>query len=270
MANKNTNMNSAFMLFGLVISLAFVQLYQHTYVDSATHKEAFGNQDISAANANIIAELNALKAVEEDLYGVVDNLYQIALISTSSEDEQKDVRDSINNYIQKIANIDNLRVNLYKNLITNYEILQYNVIDTSKNADAINAAADIVTASVTPINTLNEERTNSQRYVEVNTYYAKRYSYLTDVVKIIIYICIGMIILSSLANNNLIPEWLYSWVLVILLVFGLYFLGKKIFLLFNVDNMDFDRLDWHFTPPSLADTATVTPPSTNPVPSATK
>jgi hypothetical protein len=59
-----------------------------------------------------------------------------------------------------------------------------------------------------------------------------------------------MIILSSLANNGLIPEWLYSWALVILLVFGLYFLGKKIFLLFNVDNMNFDRYDWHFTPPA--------------------
>ena len=65
-----------------------------------------------------------------------------------------------------------------------------------------------------------------------------------------------MIGLSSLANNGLIPEWLYSWALVILLVFGLYFLGKKIFLLFNVDNMNFDRWDWHFTPPTTTTTTT--------------
>ena len=65
-----------------------------------------------------------------------------------------------------------------------------------------------------------------------------------------------MIVLSSLANNGLIPEWLYSWALVILLVFGLYFLGKKIFLLFNIDNMNFDRYDWNFTPPTPATTTT--------------
>jgi hypothetical protein len=160
--------------------------------------------------------------------------------------------DVVNEKLLKISKIDELRVNLYNNLFKNYEIYQNNVIDKTGNAGDISEAADIVTTTFQSTDELTTERNNAKRYVEVNTYYAKRYNYLTDIVKIIIYICIVMIILSSLANNGLIPEWLYSWALVIILVFGLYFLGKKIFLLFNVDNMNFDRYDWHFTPPAPA------------------
>jgi hypothetical protein len=267
---SNANMNSAILLFGLVISLAFMQLYQSSSINSennAPHnknsKEAFSTQDISDTNANIIDEINSLKDVEEDLYAIIESFNIIIQSSESTDEEKAEARESIQDYIVKIENVNKLRVNLYRNLITNYEILQQNVIDASTNAAVINEAADIAKNSVAGIAALKEDQTNNQRYVEVNTYYAKRYEYLTGIVKIIIYICIGMIILSVLANNGIIPEWLYSWLLIILLVFGLYFLGKKLFLLFNVDNMDFDRSDWHFTAPSPS--ATTTTPTTPPV-----
>ena len=248
MSIKNTisNKSAAFLLFGLVISLAFVQLYQSNHINGASNvKEGLADFNKSVTN-NIVAEIASLKQVEQDLYYMLD-----ALKSSNSLDP-----DTLTAYLTKIENVDKLRVQLYKNLITNYEIYQNHVIDASNTADQIDKAANIVTTAFSSTDALKDERNNAQRYVEVNTYYAKRYNYLTDVVKIIIYICIVMIVLSSLANNGLIPEWLYSWALVILLVFGLYFLGKKIFLLFNIDNMNFDRYDWNFTPPTPATTTT--------------
>ena len=251
MSIKNTisNKSAAFLLFGLVISLAFVQLYQSNNINGANNVkegvEGF-DVDITRSNRELIAEIELLKEVEKDLYATLDALYAAnSLDKTALED-----------YIKKIENVDKLRVKLYNNLINNYEIYQKNIIDKSSNVDNISEAARIVSTTFRTTDSLTDERNNAQRYVEVNTYYAKRYNYLTDVVKIIIYICIVMIVLSSLANNGLIPEWLYSWALVILLVFGLYFLGKKIFLLFNIDNMNFDRFDWHFTPPTPATTTT--------------
>jgi hypothetical protein len=253
-SNKNTN--TACMLFGLVISLAFVQLYQSNYINHATHiKEAYKNQDIIDSNANILAELNSLKDVETDLYLTLDQVYLNSPTNTTL----------INTYINKIGGIQTLRVNLYKSLINNYEIYQNNIIDTRNNAGIINDAVEIINNNLPDVNALEDENINNKRYVEVNTYYANRYSYLTDIVKIIIYICIAMLILSSLANNSLIPEWLYSWGLVILLVVGLYFLGTKIILLFNVDNMNFNRLDWHFTPPTIDIAAVASPPASPPV-----
>jgi hypothetical protein len=247
MSIKNTisNKSAAFLLFGLVISLAFVQLYQSKHINGANNlKEGlvagFDSAKITDANADIINEIELLKKVEVDLYDQID-----ALKAESSLDT-----DTLKTYINKIENVDNLRVKLYNNLINNYEIYQDHVINTGDYAADILSAVGIVSDTYQSTETIKDEQQNAKRYVEVNTYYAKRYSYLTDVVKIIIYICIVMIVLSSLANNGLIPEWLYSWALVILLVFGLYFLGKKIFLLFNVDNMNFDRWDWHFTPPT--------------------
>ena len=251
MSIKNTisNKSAAFLLFGLVISLAFVQLYQSNNINGANNvKEGLEgfDVDITRSNRELIAEIELLKEVEKDLYATLDALYAAnSLDKTALED-----------YIKKIENVDKLRVKLYNNLINNYEIYQKNIIDKSSNVDNISEAARIVSTTFRTTDSLTDERNNAQRYVEVNTYYAKRYNYLTDVVKIIIYICIVMIVLSSLANNGLIPEWLYSWALVILLVFGLYFLGKKIFLLFNIDNMNFDRFDWHFTPPTPATTTT--------------
>ena len=252
MSIKNTisNKKSAFLLFGLLISLAFVQLYQSDDINGANGannvEEGFAySTKITDSNAKIMGDIDTLKNIQQDLYSELDTL--------KTEDlNNKLIIDVVNEKLLKISKIDELRVNLYNNLFKNYEIYQNNVIDKTGNAGDISEAADIVTTTFQSTDELTTERNNAKRYVEVNTYYAKRYNYLTDIVKIIIYICIVMIILSSLANNGLIPEWLYSWALVIILVFGLYFLGKKIFLLFNVDNMNFDRYDWHFTPPAPA------------------
>lgn len=239
----NKNMNYAFLLFGLVISLAFIQLYQSDTINIDNNveniKEGFNYNSIQTANASIIDEINSLKDVETDLYNILDIMHSNGTQTPAT----------LNDYITKIQRVNELRVKLYSNLIQNYEIYQNNVIDTSRNAEKLDTAATIATASITPIAILNDERTNNKRYIEVNTYYANRYKYLTDIVKIIIYICIAMLVLSVLANNSLIPEWLYSWCLVILLIIGLYFLGKKILLLLNIDNMNFDRFDWHFKPP---------------------
>ncbi len=243
MSVKNTisNKSAAFLLFGLVISLAFVQLYQSNYINGANNEtEGFVTSNITPANTNIMREIDALKKIQEDLYSILDGLYASSSLTDS-------VAQS---YIGKIEKIDEMRVKLYRNLINNYQIYQTHVIDTSNNAGKINEAAQIISSAFQSTEELNDERKNAQRYVEVNTYYAKRYNYLTEIVKIIIYICIVMLILSTLANNGLIPEWLYSWSLVILLVFGLYFLGKKLLFLLNVDNMNFDQYDWHFKPPA--------------------
>lgn len=245
MTIKNTisNKSAAFLLFGLVISLAFVQLYQSNHINDVT--EGFG-PDISAENLKLMEEIQMLRSIKADLYSTLDALHG------SKQLDQV----TLNGYIEKIKNIDTLCVQLYRNLINNYEIYQTNIIDKTANAGDIKSAADIVKTTYQSAGSLKDERNNAKRYVEVNTYYAKRYNYLTDIVKIIIYICIVMIVLSSLANNGLIPEWLYPWALVTLLVFGLYFLGKKIFLLFNIDNMNFDRYDWNFKPPTPAITTT--------------
>ena len=261
---SNKNMSTSCMLFGLVISLAFVQLYQSNYINHAMHnkniKEALTNEALTnETNSNIMEEITSLKKVEIDLYNVLDTLYLDTQLNKVAQAE------AIQNTIKKIEHIDELRVKLYNNLITNYDLYQNNVIHTSTNATTLNNAVDVINTHIPNPNALKDEQMNSKRYIEVNTYYAKRYSYLTDIVKIIIYICIVMLILSSLANNRIIPEWLYSWALVILLVVGLYFLGKKIFMLFNVDNIDFDRLDWHFTPPAMEISAVASPP---PPPSA--
>lgn len=258
MSIKNTisNKSAAFLLFGLVISLAFVQLYQSNHINGVNNvKEGlagFDSAKITDTNANIMKEIETLKQVEIGLYNTLDTLKA----ANAAKPLDEETKLTYSTYIDKIKKVGDLRVNLYKNLITNYEIYQNHVINTSDYAADISFAADTITRTFKSTDELKNERNNAQRYVEVNTYYAKRYNYLTDIVKIIIYICIVMIVLSSLANNGIIPEWLYSWSLVILLVFGLYFLGKKIFLLFNVDNMNFDRYDWHFTPPTAAVTTT--------------
>ena len=84
MSIKNTisNKNSAFLLFGLVISLAFVQLYQTNYINGANGANGANNVQegfaystkITDSNAKIMGDIDTLKNIQQDLYSELDTL----------------------------------------------------------------------------------------------------------------------------------------------------------------------------------------------------
>jgi hypothetical protein len=84
------------------------------------------------------------------------------------------------------------------------------------------------------------------RLVALNTYYGKKYNAQKKIMQTIILICIPIIIIAYLKNNNIFPPRISALMIIIILVIGLFNVGRQILDLLNRSNMNFDEYNWYF------------------------
>ena len=191
---------------------------------------------LNERNEQTINDIKTLQTQEMDLYNDLNN--------PKITGEQKD------QIMKKINQISQMRINLYNSIQQMYSSARNNVTETSNVLEQQVAAIKIIenelNASKRRLNLIDAQKNNKIRLVEINTYYGKQYDFYKNMMKIIVFTCIPIIILSVLGNKGIIPENIKSFLMVIVIVIGCVFFGYQIIDLANRDNMNFDEYDTYF------------------------
>jgi len=187
-------------------------------------------------NKQVLNNISQLQTQEKQLYDSLDD------INLSSDEKQQ--------IIHKINEISQMRMNMYASIKDMYSYYQQNV-SVSRDAlgqdiAAINILENELNDAKIRMNLLENQKYNKLRSVEINTYYGKRYSAHSHLMKTIIIMCILIIILAVLANRGILPPNLYVFLTGIILIIGIVLIGRQLIDLSNRDNMNWDEYNWYF------------------------
>lgn len=208
-------------------------------------------------NDQTLTDIQQLQALEKELYAKMEAL------SASKKLTQKIKDDTMDN----INELSQLRMNLYANLKNNYDNYQINAITTGNTYDEQTTAVAVVEKELkdakSRLQSMEDDKTNKIRYIGVNTYYGKQYEEHSYVMKILIFTCIPIIILSILSSKGIISANVFAVLFFITVFIGLLFIVKSIFYIYTRDKQNYDRTDWFFNAPSSSSSSSSTTSDTS-------
>ena len=209
--------------------------------------------DMQDRNLQTLTDIQGLQSIEKELF---QNL-ETGLANNTLTDEQK------NSIINKINEISQMRVNLYKNLNGMYDFFQKNITSSRDTIAEQTAAIDIVenelNESKKRLKVIQEENNNKLRLVEINSYYGDKYANHANIMKSIVYACIPIIILTILTNTGILPRNIYTILIVIVSVISVIYIGREIILAFAHDNMNYQEYTWSTKTSDLPEVDTENP-----------
>jgi hypothetical protein len=187
-------------------------------------------------NEQVLNNISQLQIQEKDLHNSLDD-------ASLSSEQKRIIMDRINQ-------ISQIRMNLYSGLKDMFSSYKQNMDSSTTTLDqsmaAVNILEDELNNAKRRMGLIDEQTNNKQRLVEINTYYGKRYSAHSKLMKTIVFICIPIIILAVLANKGILPAKIYMILSGIILVIGCVLLGLQLIDISNRDDMNWDEYDWHF------------------------
>lgn len=199
-----------------------------------TNNSQFDN--LQERNQQVLDNISQLQEQEKALYANLED------VNLSADDKEK--------IIKQINEITQIRMNLYSSLRDLYSNYQENVSSSRESSDQSKAAIDIIENELNnakiKMNMIENERYNKLRLVEINTYYGKRYNAHAKIMKIIVFTCIPIILLSILYNKQLIPTVLYTVLSTLIFIIGSIILWNQIVDISNRDTMNWDEYNWYF------------------------
>jgi hypothetical protein len=194
------------------------------------------SNDFLERNEQVLNDISMLQKEEKNLYAKLDDV-------SLTPDQKKLIVDKINE-------ISQMRLNMYSNMNDMYSYYQKNVEASRTTMGKEVAAIDIIENELNEakkrLNVVEEEKNNTLRLVEFNTYYGKKYNSHTKIMKTIVIFCIPIIILAYLANIGFLPSKLYMFLVGIVIIICIIIIGYQIIDLSNRDNMNWDEYNWNF------------------------
>jgi len=196
-----------------------------------------GSSDPSTTE-NIITNIAELQDMEQKL---VNSLEANPDFTTSQKQDT----------ITKINQISTIRANLYStigNLNQNYT----DKLSTSQNIlgdqmSAIQIVENELAASRKKLEEMQDIKNNSQRMIEINSYYGEKYAEYAHLMKIIVFMLIPIIILAMLNRYNILPTNIYYVLVAIVALIASIYLWSTMFSIFSRNNMEYDMYDWKFS-----------------------
>jgi DNA repair ATPase RecN len=132
--------------------------------------------NLQEKNQQVLDNISQLQTQEKQLYDSLDNV-------KLSPEEKKQI-------IIKINELSQMRLNMYSTIKDMYSFYNNNVSSSATALDqsvtAINILEDELNQAKRRMNLLEDEKFNKMRLVEINTYYGKRYSAHSTLMKTII------------------------------------------------------------------------------------
>lgn len=194
--------------------------------------------DDPSISENIITNITELQNMEQQLINSLDA--NPALTAAQKQE-----------IVAKIKQVSTIRANLYAtigNLNDNY----VDKLSTSQNilGDQLAAIQIIENELESSRNSLQETediKNNTQRMIEINSYYGEKYAESSNLMKIIIYMLIPIIILALLNRYNLLPTNIYYVLVAIIALIASIYLWTRLFSIWSRNNMEYDTYDWRFT-----------------------
>uniref|UniRef100_A0A6C0I6V7 Uncharacterized protein n=1 Tax=viral metagenome TaxID=1070528 RepID=A0A6C0I6V7_9ZZZZ len=227
----------------------------------------------NAATSNTTNNINFSQGTEQTISNISD-LQTIEMKLYESLDNPNLTQEQRSQIIDKINQISQTRMTLYKGISNMASAYQQNVTTSNNSIQEQRLAIDIVEHELNVakkrLNLLQEQKYNKLRLVEINTYYGKQYNAYKEIAKQVVYICILVLIIVILGKKGILPTNLYITINGIIITIGAIIIGKQIIKLFNRDNMNFDEYDWYFdkskapTPTASGDGSSVSNPWATP------
>ena len=94
---------------------------------------------------------------------------------------------------------------------------------------------------------INEQKENKLRIVEINQYYSASYAEWTHLVKILIITLVSFAIVINMTSYFPgLPSEVYSMLMFIISVVGLYYIFMSVISIYSRDNMVYDEYNWNF------------------------
>ena len=201
------------------------------------------SDQVTKRQKEIFDSIQDIQTIEKDLYTLINNL---SVVEPHSKMQK--------NIINQIEQLSEIRISMLKDLTSMYNELHVNITDSKINLHDQKSVTDIINNEVEvakkKYKLLADEKNNKKRMTEINTYYGKKYNAHANVMKTLLVSCILILILSYVTKKELLPQN----IVVILIGFVIFFAGLRISLLvldiMRRDNMNYDKFNWDFTPPT--------------------
>jgi hypothetical protein len=190
-------------------------------------------------NNQTLSDIQGLQTIERGLFSTLET----GLANNTITPEQKD------NLINKINEVSNMRINLYKNLNGMYNFFKQNMNSTrytiSEQEQAIGIVENELNEAKRRLKAIQQENNNKIRLVEINTYYGDQYADYANIMKMIVYFSIPILICTILANMGILPKGIFVVITIIIVVIGIIYIGRQVITIFSRDNMNYSEFDWH-------------------------
>ena len=210
--------------------------------------------NVQENNQQILTDIQSLQAIEQSLFTTLESNPSL----TTAQQEE---------IINKISDISNMRVNLYHTLndVNGYfqQALTNSQGTLQEQATAIGIVETELNQAKTQLSLLEEEKNNKIRLIEINNFYGDKYADHTSLMKYIMFMMIPIIISLALLNKNIISINIFYVLLIIISSIGGYFIIKKMYSIWNRDNMNYQEFNWYFDA-SSAPVAVVNSDASNP------
>ncbi len=212
-------------------------------------------QNSEENQTQMLQNISALQDMEKNLYKQLEAAPPSTSSTTGDTTNPSLEQEKI---IQKINEISEMRIALFKNITNMYGNMQSNVansrtdlVDQMTVVGVVEGELDNAKAN---LHKLTDAKNSKVRMAEINTYYGKRYSAHAGVMKILILICIPLLILAILKKKSLIPGRIANGVSGFVIVVGAIVLIRRMWDLSRRDNMNYDEYQWFFDPASQSPT----------------
>ena len=193
--------------------------------------------DVESNNQQILNDIQSLQSIESDLFNKLE-----ASPNMSSSDQQS--------LIEKINNISNMRINLYKTLgdmtVFFQNSLQSSQGTLSSQTQTIGIVEDELKKARMNLQLLQDDKNNKLRLIEINQYYGDKYQEYGMLMRILIIILVPILVLAILNKTGILPDNIYYMLVTIIAIIGGVILVRRAISLAYRDNMNFQEIQFPF------------------------
>jgi hypothetical protein len=200
-------------------------------------------------NEQILNDIQTLQQMEKQLFNNLEN-------NTNLNSQQKQ------QIIEKMNQLSNMRINLYKTL-SGVNVFFQNALSTSvgtlkEQSIAVTIVESELNKAKKRLEVLENERNNKIRLVEINEYYGDKYAEHSQLMKIIIFTLVPIIIFAILNNKGILPTTPYTIIISIIALIGSIFFWRKFSSIIMRDNMNYQEYNWPFNPDTAPEDTSTT------------
>jgi hypothetical protein len=196
-----------------------------------------GTPNIQENNEQILNDIQSLQQMEEQL------LNNLETNPNLTYQQQQDI-------IQKMNQLSTMRINLYQTLsgVNGFfqSALSSSIGTLQEQTTAIAIVENELNQSKKRLEVLEQEKNNKVRLVEINDYYGDKYAEHSQLMKIVIFTLVPIIILIFLKNKGILPNTIFTILVVIIALIGIYFFWYRFASIITRDNMNYQEYDWYY------------------------
>jgi hypothetical protein len=212
-------------------------------MSSNANLSGYTSKQAETRQGALLNNISQLQQTETDLYTQLEN---------ASAVNDTDKQESI---VNKINEMSTIRMSMFKELDAMYKSLQGRVsqsrIDLVDQLTVTGVMEKELNNAKVTLNALRKDKDNKMRMVEINTYYASKYKAQSNLMKLIVVLCIPLLVIAILTKKQIIPSKI-GWSLAgIIIVVGLVLITKRLYDILRRNNMNYDEYEWIWDPDAI-------------------